>query len=153
MRAWIRNLMRVRDTPEALARGLAVGFFFGVSLFWGLQMPLAVLAGHLVRGNKVVAVAMTTVSNPLTSLPLYSFCYVVGHWVVGGESSLSDFSAVRDVEGLLALGPHFLVTLLVGATLVGLVGGVAVYFSGNRLFEALRRRYRRRKTTASHHAM
>jgi hypothetical protein len=38
MRAWIRSLLKVRDTPEALARGLAVGFFFGVSFLWGLQI-------------------------------------------------------------------------------------------------------------------
>ena len=41
MRAWIRNLLKVKDTPEALARGLAVGLFFGASFFWGLQIALA----------------------------------------------------------------------------------------------------------------
>jgi uncharacterized protein (DUF2062 family) len=54
MRAWIRSLLKVRDTPEAPARGLAVGFFFGVSFLWGLQIALAVLFSHLLRGNKVV---------------------------------------------------------------------------------------------------
>jgi uncharacterized protein len=77
MKAWLLKLVNVRDTPEALARGLAIGFFFGVSFFWGLQILLAVLFSHLVRGNKVVAGAMTAVSNPLTSLPLYSLCYFV----------------------------------------------------------------------------
>ena len=80
---WIRKLLQVRDTPEATARGLAVGFFFGVSLFFGLQMLLAAVVSHFVRGNKVIAVAMTAISNPLTSLPLYSACYALGLLIVG----------------------------------------------------------------------
>jgi hypothetical protein len=137
--SWIRKLVTVRDTPEALARGLAVGFFFGVSFFWGLQIVLAVLVSHLVRGNKVVAAAMTAVSNPLTSLPLYSLCYLVGHLVMGGRDDHPDFSLVHSIEGFLALGPRFFVTMLVGTTAVGAVGGVAVYLSSHRILAALRR--------------
>lgn len=139
MWVWIRNLLKVRDTPEALARGLAVGFFFGVSFFWGLQILLAVLASYLVRGNKVVAAAMTAVSNPLTSLPLYSFCYFVGHLILGGNDQHPNFISVHSLEGFLALGPHFFVTMLIGTTLIGVLGAVAIYFSSERLLEALRR--------------
>jgi uncharacterized protein len=142
MRAWIRNLVKVRDTPEALARGLAVGFFFGVSFFWGLQIALAVLVAYLIRGNKVVAAAMTTVSNPLTTLPLYTLCYLVGHLLIGGEDSLPDFRQLHSIQGFLDLGPHFFATMLVGTTVIGLVGSVVVYFSSNRLLGALRRWHR-----------
>ena len=150
MRAWIRKLLQVKDTPEALARGLAVGFFFGVSFFWGLQIALAVIASYLVRGNKVVAAAMTAISNPLTSLPLYTLSYLVGHVLVGGEDTLPDFAKVHSIEGFLELGPHFFVTMLVGTTLVGLVGAVVVYFSSNRLLAALRRWHESRNRESSH---
>jgi len=149
MRAWIRNLVKVKDTPEALARGLAIGFFFGVSFFWGLQIALAVLASYLLRGNKVVAAAMTAISNPLTSLPLYSLSYLVGHVLVGGEDTLPDFATVHSIEGFLALGPHFFVTMLVGTTLVGAVGAVVVYFSSSRLLAALRRWHERGREGSS----
>lgn len=144
MQRWIKDLVRVRDTPEALARGLAVGFFFGVSFFWGLQIALAVLVSHMVRGNKVVAAAMTAVSNPLTTLPLYSLCYFIGHLVVGGKDKLPDFTSVHSIQEFLALGPHFFITMLVGTTLVGIVGGVVVYFSSNRILSGLRNWYARR---------
>ena len=150
MRAWIRNLVKVRDTPEALARGLAVGFFFGASFFWGFQIAFAVLVSHLVRGNKMVAAAMTAVSNPLTSLPLYSLSYLVGHVLVGGEDTLPDFAKVHSIKGFLALGPHFFITMLVGTTLVGAVGAVVVYFSSNRLLAAFRGWHERRSEGRSH---
>ncbi|HYD43440.1 MAG TPA: DUF2062 domain-containing protein [Anaeromyxobacter sp.] len=139
MRPWLRRLLRVRDTPEALARGLAVGFFFGVSVFWGLQMALAMLVSWLVRGNKVVAVAATAVSNPLTTIPLYGFSWLVGRLVLGDEGALPDLAAIRGPAELMELGPRFLATMLVGTTIVGLVGGAAFYFGAPRFMAALRR--------------
>jgi uncharacterized protein len=144
VKAWLLKLVNVRDTPEALARGLAIGFFFGVSFFWGLQILLAVLFSHLVRGNKVVAGAMTAVSNPLTSLPLYTLCYFVGHLAIGGGDSRPDFSVIHSLEGFLALGPRFLLTMFLGTTVVGLVGAVVVYFSSQRIIGALRAWHARR---------
>ncbi len=145
MREWIKNLVNVKDTPEALARGLAVGFFFGVSFFWGLQIALAVLVSHFVRGNKIVAAAMTAVSNPLTTLPLYSLCYLIGHFLIGGEDMLPDFGDIHSIQGFLALGPHFFITMLVGTTLVGAIGAIVIYFSSNSLIAALRRWHERGK--------
>lgn len=143
MREWIRKLLQVRDTPEAQARGLAIGFFFGVCFIWGLQMGLAVLVSHFLRGNKVLAAAMTAISNPLTSLPLYSFCYVVGHFMMGGSDILPDFSQIQSLEGILTLGPRFFLTMLAGSILVGLVGAVIVYFSSQRLLQLLCRFHRK----------
>ncbi len=137
--AWLRRLVQVRDTPEASARGLAIGFFFGVSALFGLQLVLAVLAAHLLRGNKVLAAAATAVSNPLTSLPLYTLCYLVGHALVGG-GPLPDLSTLASLEAVLALGPSFLLTLFVGTTTVGVAGAVLVYLLAGRLLAALRRR-------------
>jgi uncharacterized protein len=143
---WIRGLVKVKDTPEALARGLAVGFFFGVSFFWGLQILLAVLASYLVRGNKVVAAAVTAVSNPLTTLPLYSLCYFVGHLILGGNDKLPDFASIHSLQGFLDLGPHFFVTMLVGTTVVGLLGALVVYSSSERLLAAMRRWHQRKSS-------
>jgi uncharacterized protein len=145
MRDWLRKLVQVRDTREATARGLAVGFFFGVSVFFGLQIVLAAVVSHLVRGNKMMAVAMTAISNPLTSLPIYAACYFVGLLLVGSGGSLPDLSSLQSLQGLVALGPRFLVTLLVGTTVVGLVGAVVVYLTSHRIVAALGRWQKRRR--------
>ncbi len=142
--AWLGRLLAIRDTPEAMARGLAVGFFFGVSFLWGLQIALAVLVAHVVRGNKVLAGALTAVSNPLTSLPLYGLCYWLGQWVIGGSAALPDLGSLHSVRDVMALGPHFFLAMFVGSTIVGLVGAIALYFSANRIFASLRRWHARR---------
>ena len=127
MKAKLHKLLKIRDTAEALARGAAIGLFFGVSLFWGFQIILAVTVSHFLRGNKVIAAAMTAVSNPLTTLPLYSLCYFVGHLIVRGGDEHPDFSLVHSVEGFLEFGPSFFMTMLLGTTVVGLAGAVGAY--------------------------
>jgi uncharacterized protein len=152
--AWLGKLLSVRDTPDALARGLAVGFFFGVSFLWGLQIVLAVAVAHLLRGNKVIAAALTAVSNPLTSLPLYAFCYWVGQLLLGTDVKLPDLAQLGSLDAVLALGPTFFLTMFTGTTLVGLVGSVGLYFGAHRIFPWLqlwhgRRRGRQRQGKAA----
>lgn len=141
-RNWVKKLIGVTDSDEALARGAAVGFFFGVSFFWGLQILLAVAGAHLIRGNKVVAGSMTAVSNPATSLPLYTVCYFIGERLLGGSAGLPDPSQFKDLPSILALGPEFLLSMLLGTTVVGIVGAVAVYFLSDRMFAWLRSKFR-----------
>jgi uncharacterized protein (DUF2062 family) len=141
---WLSSVVNIRDTPEANARGLAIGFFFGVSLLWGLQMVLAVFVSHLLRGNKVLAAAMTIVSNPLTNLPLYGVCYFVGHLVVGGPDQFPGLERLASLDGVVALGPRFIVAMLVGTTLVGAAGAAVVYLGAERILGLLRRWHVRR---------
>ncbi len=139
VRSWLGRLLAVHDTPESMARGLAIGFFFGVSFLWGLQIGLAILASYALRGNKVIAASLTAVSNPLTSLPLYGVCYWVGQLILGRSAALPNLGNVRSIHDLLSLDPHFFLALFLGTTVVGLLGGVTLYFFANRIFAALRR--------------
>ncbi|MBI5545471.1 MAG: DUF2062 domain-containing protein [Deltaproteobacteria bacterium] len=141
MRRWAQKILQVRDHPEAQARGLATGFFFAVTPFWGLQLVLALTVSHLVRGNKVLAAAMTALNNPITALPLYGLCFFLGQVILGGSAEVPDFAAMRGMADLVRLGPALLLPLLTGTTLVGLAGAAAVYFLSGRILEALAARY------------
>ncbi|MGC4120266.1 MAG: DUF2062 domain-containing protein [Myxococcales bacterium] len=143
MRTWLRKILQVRDTPEAQARGLAIGVFFGISPLFGLQTLLAIALSHLTQGNKVLAVAGTAVSNPITSLPLYGACYAVGRTLLGGTSPLPDWSTLTSTSALIALGPRFLLELAVGSMLVAGLGGLATYLLSSRLLGLLGRWSRR----------
>ncbi len=141
MRRWAQKVLSVRDHPKAQARGLATGFFIAVTPFWGLQLVLAVAVSHLVRGNKVLAAAMTALNNPITALPLYGACFLLGQVLWGSSAEVPDFAAMKGPSDLARLGPGLLLPLLTGTTLVGLVGGAAVYLLSGRLLVALAARY------------
>ncbi|HEY3448267.1 MAG TPA: DUF2062 domain-containing protein [Myxococcales bacterium] len=141
MRRWFQRIVAVRDHPEAQARGLAAGFFFAITPFWGLQLVLAIGVSHLVRGNKVLAGAMTALNNPITALPLYGACFLLGQTILGSSVAPPDFAAMKGMGDLVRLGPALLLPLLTGTTLVGLVGGTAVYLLAGRILGALGARF------------
>lgn len=42
------------------------------------QMPLAIIGALIFRANVPMAIALTWITNPLTAIPVYWFCYSVG---------------------------------------------------------------------------
>ncbi len=143
---WTHKIAHVKDTPESIARGLAVGTFFAFAFLFGLQIILSLIVSHIVRGNKIVAATATAITNPFTYIPIYSFCYFVGHLIIGGRNGeMPSISHVRDLESFFALGPKFFITMLTGTTVVGIICSVIVYFSSEKMFEWLKRWHQRRK--------
>lgn len=128
-----KNLLKIKDTKEAQARGLALGFFWGVSIFWGFQILAAVFCAQLLKGNKVLAGAMTAISNPLTNIPLYSFCYLVGHLVVPGPDLSLVVSKIHSLSEMMNMGAAFMLSMFIGTSFVGIVGGLIIYFLVKRL--------------------
>jgi uncharacterized protein len=145
------KLLRLKDKPEVVAKGLAVGVFTGCFPFFGMQSLLALLLATVVRGSKVAALAGTWISNPFTSVPIYIFNYKIGKLLLGIENTdlppltLESFAAFKE------LGSTFAVALLTGSFVVGLILGVITYFYGLAILERLhartirRRRIRRQK--------
>ena len=70
---------------RAVARGVAMGVFFGLMIPIA-QIPAAAIASLLLRGNLWIAAVSTLVSNPLTYGPLYYFAYRLGAGVIGART-------------------------------------------------------------------
>ena len=111
-------------------------------LFWAwIPLPVqtigAVTTALLGRGNAPLAVAFTWVSNPLTWLPCYAFCYWLGVRLTGAEpipNIRAELSAALDAgvwQGLaravelMWANLSRLYPMYVGGAVVGLVTGGA----------------------------
>ncbi len=77
------RILHVNDSPERIARGLAVGVFVAYLRLMGIQMALAWFAAGIIKGNKVMAVLGAWVSNPATALIIYYPAYRLGRWLLG----------------------------------------------------------------------
>ena len=71
-------IWKQEGTPGERARGVAVGIFSGSFPFFGLQSLMGVLLASWFKGNHLMAVAATWISNPFTYVPLYWFNYKIG---------------------------------------------------------------------------
>ncbi|HQZ01113.1 MAG TPA: DUF2062 domain-containing protein [Thauera sp.] len=67
---------------HAVARGVAVGAFFGLMIPVA-QIPAAAIAALILRGNLWIAAISTLISNPFTYGPLYYFAYRLGGYLIG----------------------------------------------------------------------
>jgi uncharacterized protein (DUF2062 family) len=85
---WLRKhslkLLAIRDTPEAIAGGVAIGIFFGFTPLFGLKTALAVLFAWLTGSNilaAVIAGALHDIILPFMPM-IYRWEYDVGFWLL-----------------------------------------------------------------------
>src|SRR5205085_10012619 len=86
--SWLREhslrLLAIRDTPDAIARGVAIGIFFSFSPFFGLKEILTIFFAWLTRANIIAAVLAVTAHNilgPIIFL-IYRWEYNIGYWLL-----------------------------------------------------------------------
>ncbi len=77
------RVLHTDDSPERIARGIAIGLFTAWLPFFGLHILLALLFAAIFRANKAMAVLFIWVSNPLTAPFIYYPCYRVGRLFLG----------------------------------------------------------------------
>lgn len=79
---------RIRDkalwsfAPQPLARGAALGVFFGILLPLG-HTVLVIICAIAVRANVIVGAAATLISNPFTLPLIYYWAHALGTFVLG----------------------------------------------------------------------
>ncbi len=110
-------------SPAKRARGIAVGVFCGCFPFFGFQSLMGVCLAGIVRGNYLLAVLGTWISNPITYLPLYWLNYKVGTIFLGQGTDFNNFSELTQGE-IWNEGLHLSSRILLGSLIVGLMLGL-----------------------------
>jgi hypothetical protein len=87
-RRWLHEhslkLLAIRDTPEAIAGGVAIGIFFGFTPLFGLKTALTILFAWLTRSNILAAVIASAAHDIILPLMPVVFLweYDVGFWLM-----------------------------------------------------------------------
>jgi uncharacterized protein (DUF2062 family) len=142
---WLHHPRLWHVSREGIARGAAIGGFFGLLVPIG-QIPLSAVAAIALRANLPMAVATTFITNPFTFAPIYYFAYTLGLMLTGADSTATVVPAslaphiqegagwLRSwVEHIVGLGKPLFVGLFVLACGFSLVS----YFSINILWRLL----------------
>ncbi len=128
----ILSLFRNQNgSPFFNAKGLAIGVFSGCFPFFGFQTLIGVFFAKLIKGNIVLAVIGTWISNPFTYIPLYYFNYKVGSiFLNNSPNNIIEKNLV--IDDLWKQGSIFSLRLLLGSScvgfLLGLIAGSIVFF-------------------------
>jgi uncharacterized protein (DUF2062 family) len=145
-------LLHLDDSAHSIALGVGIGMFIAITPTWGIQMVLVVGVAWLLRANKTAGIPMVWITNPITNVPIYSFCYIIGHALVGGPGlgevraafaglSNADLGWGGLARSWLDLMWHAAAPLWVGCTVVGLAAGGASYAVAYYFIACYRRRH------------
>jgi hypothetical protein len=157
LRGWFEahslKILAIRDTPEAIAGGVAIGIFFGFSPLFGFKTLGAIVVAWLTRSNILAAVLAVTLHDiVLPVLPVvYLWEYNLGYWILHQEWPRMReekvhlaWHEIRSWTTLLKLRKPLEAALL-GSLVIGLPASVAAYF----ITKSTIIRHRRRKRSAS----
>ena len=133
----IRRILGLEDSPQRIAWGVFLGFVVAMTPTIGFQILLYVALATLLRVNKVAGIPILFISNPVSAVPLYSFCWWVGNQLLHGgqgENSWEDVQA-RLLEGAPAADGIW--THLLSAEFWSRVGDALVQLGGELWFGSL----------------
>ena len=128
----------LRGEPRAIAMGLAIGVFIGVTPTIPFQTALIILFCLLFGHNLTAAyLGSWLISNPLTIPILYFSQYALGRRLLGMTQvhpALTDYS----LPGIITMGWQVILPLLTGGIVTAPFFAIPAYFMAYRMVLALR---------------
>jgi uncharacterized protein len=110
-------------TRESVARGMALGIFFGLMPFFGLQIVLSLVFCFLFRVNVSAAVIATFISNPLTTGGIVWVQLLIGQKLAGPVEPGELEAYAGALKFLVTYGKP----LLIGSAITSVVGALLAY--------------------------
>ena len=129
-----RKLMTLRDTPHAIAGGVAIGVFMGFTPLFGLKTLLSLAGAYLLRCNRVAAVIAVSLHDVVT--PIWPFLlrleYDIGYWLLNHPHHLPAKLEAHHIHLTEMLHwttfLHLGLPLLVGSLFLAAPASVLAYF-------------------------
>lgn len=142
-------------TRRGVALGVAVGMFFGLLVPVG-QILFVAAAAVVLRANLPVAAVSTLITNPFTFAPIYFAAYRLGHWLLGGDPTMTEEALAETITadaGWWHLWLDRMVTvgrpLLLGLVILAAGLSVTAYVVVDQLWRLFAwRAWRRRRETS-----
>lgn len=127
------RLTDIRDTPHAIAGGVAIGLLFGFTPLLGFKTLLAVLLAWLFRCSKLSAALAVTFHDILWPIlpAILRWQYQIGFIITSHPHHLPPKISPKhiDYENLFSLKSlHFLWPTFVGSVVLGIPVLIAMYF-------------------------
>jgi len=147
------KMVREKAPPEYIARGWAIGMFWGLASPLGLQLIFSIPCAFLFKGSKIGAVLGTVpLTNIITVFFIYPFQCWIGNRILGGDLTLCSIKgALQHVldnpssrtlcQALKDLSWDMFFAFFVGGIFFGFILAVPTYYG----VLVLVKRYRSRK--------
>jgi len=144
----LSQMLREKASPEFIAKGWAIGMFYGCAIPFGFQLILSIPTAIIMKGSKIGATIGTFITNHFTIFLIYPLQCWVGNRILGGHVSYANIThALKDVvsgqswEAVLQISGELLESFFLGGFMFAAILTPITYFS----VRAYVRRHRLRK--------
>ena len=129
------KIVREKASPEYIARGWAIGMFFGCLIPFGFQLICSLPTAFLLKGSKIGATFGTLLTNQVTIFFIYPLqCYVGSHLMGSNltysntKEALQDVLHKQDMNSLLAIGWDLVEAFFIGGILLTILMTPLTYY-------------------------
>lgn len=144
------KIIRETATPEYIARGWAIGMFYGCAIPFGFQLVLSLPTAFLLRGSKIGASVGTLITNHFTIFLIYPVQCIVGNRLIGGRLSYAQIREAMNAlvneqsyGKLFSMGGELVASFFIGGALLAAVMTPLTYYAVKSL--VVRRRLRKER--------
>jgi len=139
------RLKQIRDTPQAVAGGVAIGMFWGFTPLLGLKTLLSIFVAWAFRSSKIAAVITVSLHDILTPIwpVILRWEYDLGFWILSHPHHFPQRLSMKEahlnywlhLKRLEILWPMF-----VGSLLFAVPFALISYWIVEQLLERYKRR-------------
>lgn len=126
------RLFSIKDKPQNIAKGYAMGIFLATTPFVGIKVFIALLLTTLFNWNRKASIIGVYHVNALTAPIFYSIAFIIGKAVLGIHTIIPalnyDFRSMLD---LFFGGANIFWAFLTGGLILGFPLSYAAYIISN----------------------
>ena len=132
---FLAKMLKEKASPEYIARGWAIGMFFGCLIPFGFQLLCSIPTAFLLKGSKIGATFGTLLTNHFTIFIIYPVQCYVGNHLIGGNltyerirDAMEKVLANQDYQTLFGLGWDLVISFFIGAAILTAVTTPITYW-------------------------
>ena len=129
------KIVREKATPEYIARGWAIGMFYGCLIPFGFQLLCSIPTAFILKGSKIGATVGTLITNHFSVFIIYPIQCYVGLLLMGKTRSMAELKEIMtgvihasSYEALLSIGTELVSAFFIGGAILTAVMTPVTYF-------------------------
>jgi uncharacterized protein (DUF2062 family) len=129
------KIVREKATPEYIARGWAIGMFYGCLIPFGFQLLCSIPTAFILKGSKIGATVGTFITNHFSVFIIYPIQCYVGLLLMGKNRSMAELKEIMtgvihasSYEALLSIGTELVAAFFIGGAILTAVMTPVTYF-------------------------
>lgn len=129
------KIVREKASPEYIARGWAIGMFYGCLIPFGFQLLCSIPTAFILKGSKIGATVGTLITNHFSVFIIYPVQCYAGLLLMGKTRSMAELKEIMtevihasSYEALLSIGTELVAAFFIGGAILTAIMTPITYF-------------------------